>query len=186
MASASLSPTTAYETTTLNCLAGAAQDLDGDTVSLTYQWQVDGATIGHTGTTITGANFNRGDKVNCRIVPSDGTSGVATSSNVVTISNSLPTLNAASISPTLPFTDDALTVTVSGPNDNDGDSVTFTYQWYVNGAAVTSGGTGAALANSKTVKDDTVYVVVTPTDGINNGPSVTTSAVTISNTRPSL
>ena len=64
VASASLSPTTAYETTTLNCLAGAAQDLDGDTVSLTYQWQVDGATIGHTGTTITGANFNRGDKVN--------------------------------------------------------------------------------------------------------------------------
>ena len=138
VASASLSPTTAYETSTLNCLAGAAQDLDGDTVSLTYQWQVDGATIGHTGTTITGANFNRGDKVNCRIVPSDGTSGVATSSNVVTISNSLPTLNAASISPTLPFTDDALTVTVSGPNDNDGDSVTFSYQWYVNGAAVAS------------------------------------------------
>ena len=77
-------------------------------------------------------------------------------------------MNAASISPTLPFTDDALTVTVSGPNDNDGDSVTFSYQWYVNGAAVTFGGTGAALANSKTVKDDTVYVVVTPTDGINN------------------
>ena len=181
----SLSPTVAYEVTTLNCLSGLTSDVDGDTVTVSTSWKVNGATIGLSGSTLDGANFDRGDTVVCRLTPNDGSiDGTGVDSNAVTIQNSKPSVNSASIAPTLPFTDDALSVTVSGVSDDDADSVSYTYQWYVNGVAVSSGGTGAALAASLTTKDDLVYVVVTPYDGVDNGSSVTSGLVTISNTPP--
>jgi len=183
--SASVTPTTAYEITTLSCVGGTTDDDDGDTVTVSYKWQVNTATLGVSSSTLDGSYFDHGDEVNCLVIPDDGSDeGVSVKSNVVTILNSLPSINTATISPGIPFTDDSLIVTVSGASDDDGETVTYSYQWYVEGVAVTSGGTGAALSSSKTTKGDVVYVVVTPKDGTDDGVSVTSATTTISNTPP--
>lgn len=55
-------------------------------------------------------------------------------------------------------------------DDADTDSVTFIYQWFVNGAEVA---TTTTLGPSFFSEDDTVNVTVTPNDGEEDGPSVT-------------
>ena len=69
----------------------------------------------------------------------------------------------------------------SGANDIDGDAITFSYEWFVNG--ISSGNT--ATYNGA-VGGDTVYCVITPFDGSEYGTSVTSSTITIQNTAPNV
>jgi len=185
VASATLSPSTAYETSTLTCTAGSTSDVDGDTVTVSYGWIVNGSTSLATSSTLTGTWFNKGDTVACTVTPNDGTAaGTAVSSSSITIQNSAPSASSVSISPTDPYTDDGLTATASGWSDADGDAAAYTWQWYINGAAVSSGGTSSTLTSTHTVKHDLVYVVATPNDGTTAGAPVTSAELEILNTPP--
>ncbi len=182
LASVTLTPTTAYEASTLTCTPSAS-DADGDSVSYTYAWYVDGAAVAATSSTLTGTDFSKGDVVYCRATPSDGTtSGTAMSSSAVTIANTAPTLTSASLTPTTAYEASTLTCSPSGGADADGDSLSYTYAWYVNGAAVAA--TSSTLTGTYFSKSGTVYCRVTPTDGTTSGTAVTSATVTISNTAP--
>lgn len=181
LASVSLTPTTAYEGDTMTCTPGTATDVDGDTVSYTYSWTVDGASPGVSSATLSSSYFIKNNVVRCAVAPNDGTtSGTTVASNTVTISNSAPVLSSVSISPSTAYTSDTLSVTASS-SDVDGDAVTYTYVWQVDGTSV---GTGSTLSGvSSFGKDDVVTVTVTPTDGTSSGTAMTASR-TISNTAP--
>lgn len=184
LSSVSLSPSTAYVTTTLACAAGLTADDDGDSVSVAFGWTVNGATIASTGSSLSG-EFEKGDIVACTGTPSDGTdNGTTVTSSTVTIQNSTPSASSVAISPSSPGTDDTLTAEVSGWSDADGDTEGYTYQWYVDLAAVSSGGTSRTLLGSKFVKGQSVHVVVTPTDGSATGTALTSDPVEVVNTAP--
>jgi hypothetical protein len=186
LASAVLTPSPAYESSTLACAYGTATDVDLDSVSYTYAWRVNSATLATTTATLGGAEFASGDSVVCLITPNDGTDdGVAVASNAITVANTAPTLTTVGITPTPAFTDTPVYVAESGWSDEDGDSNADLYQWYVNGAAVTPGGTFSSLSDTAFVKDDEVYVVVTPFDGTSAGVPVSSSILTIDNLAPS-
>ncbi|MDP2308678.1 MAG: hypothetical protein Q8P18_21835, partial [Pseudomonadota bacterium] len=182
LSSVTLTPTTAYEASTLTC-APTATDADGTTPTYTYNWYVNSALIAPVTSTLTGTYFSKGNTVYCRVTPSDGTtSGTAVSSTTVTISNTAPVMSSVTLSPTLVYTNDTITTSVAS-TDADGDTVSYSYAWYVNGSLIapTSSSLSGATYFSKT---NTVYVRVTPTDGTTSGTASTSSTVTIGNSTP--
>lgn len=186
LASVTLSPDPASELDVLQCKPATATDADGDAVTYATSWKVAGSTLSVTATSLTGADFSRGDTVQCFVVPTDGTdAGPSVSSNVVTIGNAPPSLASVAIDPSSPSASDDLTAVPSGWSDADGDAAGYAYAWYVSGALV-SGVTGDTLASSHTASGDSVYVVVTPYDGRDYGSAVTSSTVVIGNSPPTV
>ena len=102
-----------------------------------------------------------GELVECTAtVDDDG--GSASASSSLTISNSAPTVDSLSLSPSSPTTSDAVTATVVA-SDTDGDSLTLSYAWTVDGIPVANV-SGNVLDSSHFVKLQTISVTVTATD----------------------
>lgn len=182
--SVSLSPTTAYETSTLTCTPVGAVDPEGDTISFTYGWSRNSLAIaGATTNTLTGTLFSRGEVIQCTITPRDASmTGAPVSSNKVTIQNSLPSLSKASVTPVPATKATSLTCSVEGKVDADGDTVNVAYAWTVNGVANVA--TGATLSPNTFKRGDTVSCTATPNDGISDGVAVTSTTVTVQGSVP--
>ena len=104
-------------------------------------------------------------------------------------SNTAPTdPTSVTISPSSPKTADDLTVSASGSTDDDGDPITYEYEW----AESTDGGTswgswgnaGATLSSSSTAKTEQWKARARAYDGTDYSNWVESSPVTIANTAP--
>lgn len=95
--------------------------------------------------------------------------------------NQPPELVSVTISPGLPYTADVLQAVVES-FDADGDEVELRYNWYVNELA--SGEQESLDGAVSFDKHDVVWVLVTPFDGQVEGPPVSSSSVTVSNSPP--
>jgi hypothetical protein len=177
----SLSPSAVYTADTLSASI-LGNDADGDDISYTYAWYVDGTWVSGAAT-LDGASFDKGDTVYLEVTPHDGTeAGAAVLSDVVTVGNTAPVVSAVSLSPGAVYTDSTLTASVTA-GDADGDSLSYRYAWTVNGAAIAA--TGSTLSGATWFeRDDEVSVTVTPNDGASDGTSGTSSSVTVLNTPP--
>ena len=130
------------------------------------------------------------DVVTCTalVVDSDGAS--ATESTNVIIENRLPVVDSVTLSPSTVYTNDTMTATAVFSDDDTTQSVSGSFAWHVIDAST---GTDTQVQNSSDNtlngvsffdRDDEVYVIVTPNDGVNDGLSLTSSSITISNTAP--
>ena len=184
LASVSLTPTSPVTGDDLTCTPGTATDADGGTVSYSYAWQVNGVTVSETSDTLGSGETAKGDNILCIVTPDDGTDdGAAVSSNSVTIGNTAPSVASVSLSPASPGTEATITATVSG-TDVDGDTISYTYDWYVSSALVQSGSSDELDGLTYFDRGDSVYVEVTPNDGTDSGAALSSSSVTIVNTAP--
>jgi len=171
-----------YETSTLVCESTGSSDADGDPISLSYGWTVEGAALSAATDTLDGGWYEKGDEVRCAITPSDGTdAGAALTSAALTILNSPPTLEAAAIEPASITADLELSCSASGAADADGDAITLSYTWSINGSPASVG----ATLSGGFVGGDEVTCTVTPSDGADTGDSVWTT-VEVSNSAPEL
>ena len=131
-----LSPDPADISSELVCAAGTVTDPDGDTISLSYTWQVAGVVRAETSDTLPAGSAVVGNSVVCTIIPDDGSeTGAAVRSNTVVIGNALPTQPEISVNPDIsdPGTSD-LTCTIDTPStDADGTAVTYTFEWDADG-----------------------------------------------------
>lgn len=96
--------------------------------------------------------------------------------------NSLPVITAASISPAAPLDTDDLVANVTSASDADNDPITFAYQWQEsssNAAFNDIAFTLSTLTNTATTAGQYYRVIITPNDGIADGPAFTTTAVQI-------
>jgi hypothetical protein len=75
-----------------------------------------------------------------------------------------------------------LSASPSGFYDADGDSATYTYEWYINSSLDST--TSSSLSSSLFDKGDQIYVIITPSDGIDTGTSQRSSTVRVSNSPP--
>jgi alpha-tubulin suppressor-like RCC1 family protein len=131
-----ISPASATETSVLTCATSATADPDGDAVTLSYRWSVDGIDAGVTTATLTGASFDRDQSVTCTVTPSDGLDlGAPVSSAARLIANTAPTSPVVQLSPN-PATaaDDLHCEVVAGSTDADGDAFSYTFTWTLDGA----------------------------------------------------
>ncbi len=162
-----ITPADADAASLLTCRIGAATDPEGDPVTTALRWLVDGVDVG-TGATLGGV-FSRGDAVACEITPSDPYgAGPTVASAATVIGNAPPGAPAVAITPDLVVTGSVATCGVTGAAvDPDGDSVTYTFGWEVDGVARAE--TGAAFSASGLSDGAEVTCVATPTDGTESG-----------------
>jgi DNA-binding beta-propeller fold protein YncE len=164
---------------------GVAQDPDGDPLTLSYQWTKNGADIaGATGPTLdlaVSGNGDHGDEIAVRVIASDlsATSDPHTSAAVMVV-NSAPSASVT-LTPIKPSHRAIVTADVAA-TDADGDSVTLTYVWRVDGevrqtvtTTATSDQFDLSLPRNGS-PHDTVTVTVTPNDGFTDGAAVTATA----------
>lgn len=171
-----------YESSTLTCYGYAYYDADGDPEAWTWRWTVNGVEVSSS-QTLDGSAFSRGDRVGCTATPYDGeASGESISETPVEVLNTAPTLASVTLSTAAPTEADTLSVTPVAADD-DGDSVSYQYAWYVNDVYVSS---GITLPSTRFGKGDSVYAVVTPFDGFDYGAPLTSDVATVANTAPVL
>ena len=175
-----LSPNPAYIDSILTCTPTGSSDADGDSVSYTYAWMVNGNSLSDTGNTLS-AVFAAQDIVVCTATPSDGLLTGAATQTSLTISNRAPTIDSLTLSPDPVYTDDNIVASVVS-SDADGDIPSFTFSWSVNGVSVQSG-SNDTLQSASFTKDDTISLSVTATDGIDTSTPETVT-VTCANTPP--
>lgn len=161
----------------------AAYDAEGDAITYSYAWYLNGVDSGLSSNPLPSTATTRGDVWTVYVTPNDGNIDGPAGMDSVTLGNGAPTLSSVSITPVVAYTDDTLTANPSGYSDPDGDAEDYHYQWYVNGTAV-AGATDSTLAGTEFVKSDAVTVEVWPWDGFEEGSSVTSGTRTISNSLP--
>jgi hypothetical protein len=182
---ARLTPSAPVRSSTLTC-EGTASDADGGAPTLRFAWTVDGASVASSGSdasssTLSGA-FDAGDTVLCTVSADDGAGGTASDTASVVVGNTAPVLAAVTLSPSTPYTNDTLSASTSA-GDADGDAVTLTYDWYVDGALVQSGALATLDGAVHFERDEVVEVVVTADDGADTDTS-TSAALRVANTPP--
>lgn len=115
------------------------QDADGDEVSVTYIWEVNGEEAG-TSAQLAAENFSEGDKVTCSPILDDGNELVdLPTSEAVYPTNGPPIIQAQFIPANSLRTNTNLTISVS-VDDPDGDGTTTEILWMVDGIPVLHGG----------------------------------------------
>lgn len=178
-----VAPSEAYTTSTLVASADV-DDADDDDTTLSWRWLVDGAEVPALDSDTLGPGyFVKGQRVVAEAVPSDGDlTGTAVRSAEVIILNSPPSVASAALSPAAVTVLDTLTCAGSGMTDADGDDVTLSYAWFVDGTEQSI--TDASLPLASYAKGQRVVCAVTPNDGSIDGPSISSAPMTISNAAP--
>lgn len=165
---------------TFVCAADNVTDLDGDAVTTTYRWLLEGAELA-VGDTLTpdlaaGRVVKHADLV-CEASMTDDLNTTIQTSSVVDVVNRSPDLPVVSVTPTEPVDTDDLSCAAT-TDDIDGDAITWTWLWSRDGVA-TSHAT-SSLPASDTHKDDVWTCTATADDG-DGGSSSADSSVVIDN-----
>jgi hypothetical protein len=182
MVSVELTPEVADTDTELVCGA-LAYDGDGDSLSFTYAWTINGAVSPVVSAALPASNTAKGDVVSCSVLAYDGeASSSPMASDPVVIGNSAPVIDSIAFDLGIVRTNDTLSAVVSA-SDADSDPVILSYQWFVNGSMVQSGAS-ASLAGSLFEKGDAVHVEVTPFDGSASGVEASFGPIVVANTAP--
>lgn len=125
-----------------------AHDADNDPLTYSYEWLRNGTTIaGATGTSLdlsVPGNGDRGDTITVRVTVSDGQASTVATTSVV-VADTPPTV-ALSLGSTTPGKRDVVTASAIA-SDDDGDALTFTWTWRLNGVVMQTS-TGSAATSS--------------------------------------
>jgi hypothetical protein len=175
-----ISPDPALTGETLTC-SYTFSDADGDADASTIEWG-DGTSVYGTDATLSGS-FSGGNELTCTVTPSDGEDTGTPALASITISNSAPEITEVSLSPTDLYTEGTVEATVS-TSDADDDVVDLSYEWYVDGALISSATGSSLYGGSYFDKDEEVYVVVTPNDGTDDGDAVSSDGIIVLNSPP--
>lgn len=182
--SVTITPSTPGEMDTITVMIAGWSDADGDMEGYLYEWRA-GMTVVGSGTTLAGSAFNRGNNISVTVTPFDGEAqGAPMTSNTVTVRNTPPSITDVTLSPATAYTNSNISATPDGWTDPDpGDTPAYDYQWYVNGSLVPTA-TGPVLESSNFTRGNTVYVRVTPSDGMDSGVAATSPTTIIENSMP--
>ncbi len=160
-----------------------AIDPDGAPITYQYRWTQNGAPRADlTGEVVPDAETSRDEVWEVEVIATDGTDAAPGVRAALTVQNSAPTLAPVSLSPEAPLTDDTLTVSAAG-SDADGDTLSYSYAWTVNGRP--AGDDAPTLSGAAHFsKGDVVQVLATPHDGAVSGTGALSSVLTIQNSAP--
>lgn len=176
-----ITPNPASSSDLLTASATGSTDPEGATISYSYEWLLNGASAGYTGTTLPSSATSRGEVWSVRATPSDGTLSGPYGEAFVTIANAAPVVTAVNITPNNPSPQDNLTCGYS-VTDADGDSVSVAFEWSMGGNTLSS---TTDTLNGPFQQGDALTCTVTPFDGVDYGTPVA-NTVTVNNTPPTV
>ena len=197
--SATVALNTATPTTNQTLTATTTKaDTDGDPVTLTYVWKVNGvakkttpasSSLTDTFDLSVSGNGDKGETVTVDVTPNDGHVDGTTVTDSAVVINTAPSATVA-LNTAAPKTNETLTATATRADD-DGDLVKLTYVWKVGGATKKTTSASSSLTDTFDLsalgngdKGQAITVEVTPNDGDANGAMVSASA-TVVNSPPS-
>ena len=137
-----LLPSGARTTDTLTAEVDAV-DVDGDALSLSYAWTVDGDAVpGVSGASLPSSAFVKGQQVGLEVWVSDGEATTKTAAVPIEIANTPPSAPGLALTPVDAVDLDPLLCSVvapaTDPDVRDGvDALTYSFAWTVDGAAFT-------------------------------------------------
>lgn len=173
-----LSATTVIEGDVLTCSATATDIDPEDSPTVTYAWS-----DGSAGATYTvGASDAVDSTIACTATADDADGGTATGTASATVVNHRPDVSDIVLTPTEPYTNDTLTA-IPTVTDADGDELTVTYAFSVNGEVVQDGTSDSLSGVEYFDKGDGVSVTVTADDG-HGSDSRASETLTVLNTPP--
>lgn len=156
-------------------------------VSYSFRWYVDNALVqdGPTSALQTGS-YRKGASVYAEVTPSDQSStGSAFATPAVVIVNMPPEVTAVALAPGNAAVGEIMSASPSG-SDPDGDPVTYTYQWQVNGNPVGSPGDANTFSTAGLRKNDIISAAVNYTDGEAGGGPVFSNSIVLQNRSPKI
>jgi hypothetical protein len=178
---ATITPSTGvYNGTNLTCTA-TATDVDDGAITPSFEWTSGGASLG-TGNsyTVNPTDTSVGDSINCIATAVDNDGETTTSTAVVIVTNTAPTLSSVSISPSTVYND--TTVTCSASATDPDETVSISYSWAI--AGVTAGSTSSLdLSTTSAMPTDTVECIASVVDS-NGGSDTDFATVAIDNRAP--
>jgi hypothetical protein len=166
-------------------LSISASDADGDAISFLYDWSVNGVSTS-TSDTLDSSHFVRGDSIEASVTPFDGFGSGSTVIDTLIVSNSLPTSPSVSLPSNPREGVDDLECSIDTPStDADGDTISYTFSWTVNGtpysgATQTAVWTGDVVSATNTSAGEVWVCTVVPNDGFIDG-AAGSSTTTIKN-----
>ena len=170
----------------ISCLVSTS-DPDGDPVTVSYSWSIDGTPQSNT-TSILSGPFAHPSSITCTATPSDGSDTGTPQSVTASVDNTLPSITGLNISPIPAYTNSTISATYSIIDLDTTQTTSATFEWHkIDGQSGTDSivsTAGSILPSSFFVKEDSIYVKVTPYDGFDLGTTVQSSLITISNTPP--
>ncbi|MSQ03275.1 MAG: hypothetical protein EXR71_15515 [Myxococcales bacterium] len=167
---------------TLHCGHDAPTDPEGDPLTATYAWRLDGDRLDDTTPSIPTPLAPRGSELACRVTVSDGNHDDFAESALWDLPNHAPTLAAAIVTPEgLGVGTTAACALVEPPTDLDGDEVDVSYSWFVDGAEV---GRGPTLPAGTASRGAMLHCVATGDDGHDATTSIASAPFAIANTPP--
>lgn len=160
-----------------------AEDPDGDGVRVSFEWRVNGRLLEKEGRPrLLTQDLQKGDRVELRVVASDGRLESPIRSRMIQIGNRKPRLQGVSFSGGASVRGGDVIDASPLASDPDGDVLTFSYLWYVNGKAV--GEKGKRFDTSHLKRGDRVHVEVVAKDGSDQTKPVRSPVLRIGNTPP--
>ena len=157
-------------------------DLDGDAVTVTYLWSLEGSETTHEGDTLPADMTARGDRWVVTATPDDTYDPGTPANASVDVENQAPIVTSVVLGPDNASRDDTLEATVVAA-DPDGDDITLTYTWTVDGAMVQEGDSNL-LEASLFRRDERVVVTVVANDSFVDSAPVTSDQLIVANALP--
>ena len=141
----------------LDCVA-VASDMDGEIPIVSYNWTVNGTTIGSQSTiTLTNNLVDVGDQLLCEVTVVDNYGGQTQNSLSWTIDNSNPTIDTITMTPQEPFIDSALMCEVIA-SDIDEDTSNLNYSFVFTNTTTNDVYTPITTGNQATLDLSTIGV----------------------------
>ncbi len=150
-------------------------------LAISYQWIANNSKIeGETGNVLKYPGLRKNDRVQVSVSIKDRGEFI---SEPLIIINSAPQIQSAKLSPQHPKKGTDIMVETK-THDEDGDSVSLTYSWFINGAQI-PGETTDMLKGTAVKRGDKISVKITPSDGEQKGQAVTLYTI-VSNSMPAV
>jgi hypothetical protein len=165
----------------------SASDPEGDALTMEFRWYVDSNLVqSGPNSSLQPGPFHKGSTVYAEVVPADQYSaGKSFATSPVVIANSPPSVSRVTLGPDTAYIGTVMTATAPG-SDPDGDEITYTYQWRVNGNPVGQPVRENTFDTSSLHKKDSVSVMVDFTDGVASGGPVISNSVFLQNRKPEI
>jgi Bacterial Ig domain len=144
------------------------------------EWYV-GGTKAADGPSLPPERFQRGDRIHAVVKVGAGGQEVELQTPEVAAGDGLPIVSSVRIDPQAPLTGGKVSALAEGA-DPDGDPIAYRYQWYVDNHPVP--GDGKSLSLNGVKRGSWVHVVVTPADGIVEGPTKSSAKYEVVNAPP--
>ncbi|MDH5391705.1 MAG: hypothetical protein OEY11_00840 [Gammaproteobacteria bacterium] len=176
---------TALVGNTLTTSAGTWADTDSDTLSVSYQWQANGVNLSGAVTNSYTLSSNEAHKtITVIVTANDGNGGIKAATSVGrTVTNSAPVNTVLPVISGTALVGNTLTASTGTWTDADSDTLSYSYQWKVDGSAIL-----AATSNSYTLSSyeahKTITVIVTANDANAGIIAATSAGRTVTNSAP--